>query len=104
MCHPRDSLYGWTQTGYLPEEGQGLLAEALRIADVGEDDLLACLDALGCSQVDLSSHRILGVFHALGHLLVREYLVPEREACSGFLQLGSSRYNLIFCSSGLLLT
>jgi hypothetical protein len=56
----------------LAREGERFLAEGVRVADVGEDDLLALLLQLGGAEVQLPAHRVLHPLDVLVQLLVVE--------------------------------
>lgn len=59
---------------HLAREGERLLAEGVRVADVGEDNLLALLLELGGAEVELPAHRILHLLDVLVQLLVVQRL------------------------------
>lgn len=67
---------GWARSSYLAQVGERLLAQAVRVAHVGEDDLLSCLNALRSRQVDLATDSVLAFLHAFGDRVVRENLPP----------------------------
>lgn len=58
----------------LAPEGERFLAESMRVADVGEDDLLALLLELGGAEVELPAHRVLHLLDVLVQLLVVQRL------------------------------
>ena len=58
----------------LAPEGERLLAEGVRVADVGEDDLLALLLELGGAEVELPAHRVPHLLDVLVQLLVVQRL------------------------------
>lgn len=78
---------------HLAEESERLLAQAVRVAHVGEDDLLSCLNALGSRQVDLATDSVLAFLHALGDRVVRENLssVSRRRRWSSIGAKGKQR-------------
>lgn len=65
-----------TWTSYLADEREGLLAQAVGVADVGEDHLLSLSNTLCSRQVNLTAHGILSVFDALRDSVVRQNFTP----------------------------
>ena len=63
--------------GYLAGEGEWLLAEGVRVADVGEDDPLALLLELGRAEVELAAHGVLHLLDVLVQVLVVQPLPPH---------------------------
>lgn len=63
---------------YLTQVGQGLLAQAMGVANIGEDDDLASFDTFGSRQVDLAANRILALLHALRDRVVGKHLTSAR--------------------------
>ena len=63
--------------GYLAGEGEWLLAEGVRVADVGEDDPLALLLELGRAEVELPAHGVLHLLDVLVQVLVVQPLPPH---------------------------
>ena len=59
---------------HLAGEGERLLSEGVRVADVGEDDLLALLLELGGAEVELPAHRVLHLLDILVQLIEVERL------------------------------
>jgi hypothetical protein len=58
----------------LADEGDGLLAQPVGVAHVGEDDLLPSLDARLRRRVELPAHRVLAALHHVGEAVVVEDL------------------------------
>ena len=59
---------------HLAGEGERLLSEGVRVADVGEDDLLALLLELGGAEVELPAHRVQHLLDILVQLIVVQRL------------------------------
>jgi hypothetical protein len=57
----------------LADEGDGLLAEPVRVPHVGEDDLLAGLDARLRGRVQLAADGVLALLDRVGEALVVEH-------------------------------
>lgn len=72
---------------YLANERERLLAQTMWVTNVGEDNLLACFDALGRRKVNLATHRVFSVLHAGSKLLIAQDPFPGQNIQSSVQEI-----------------